>query len=234
VEDLRFPGCEPSRAAALRWLPADGRQGWALVKQLCGEDFLRQVHAPLATVLSWGPDPDRRQDSAAVAALALSEALMLPSDPTWASPLREARLLVPVFAPVRDWYAPDSYPATLPPDADEAGVAPLAVSVSRLRLAALPPTTAASEAAVMAALAARGQPVPAAAWTHVGVAGLVALEAAAAGRQDLLLPVLDAAVSGPSASDRIAALFAALRLAPVSRWPPAHPAVALAARVDGL
>ncbi|NOY27823.1 MAG: hypothetical protein GXP62_18320, partial [Oligoflexia bacterium] len=106
------------------------------------------------------------------------------------------------------------------------GPLPLSLAIARLRMAAQPPDDSYQRPARLAADVDRGRPLPDGVWSEPGVAGLLALEGAAAQRVDLLPTLLDLAVDGPSPGDRIAALFAAQRLADVRDWPADHPAVA--------
>ncbi len=96
----------------------------------------------------------------------------------------------------------------------------MSTSVSAERLARGGPGTidhGAPRGALAAAIR-RGEPVPPDTWSTAGLSGLAALEVARAGRTGDLDAVLELAVSGPTSSDRLAGLWAAMALAPPERW----------------
>lgn len=99
-------------------------------------------------------------------------------------------------------------PGTLPPSAS------LDADLSALRGA-----DAVTPAGRALREARRGQLAPEV-WAEPGLCGLAALELGRTGRSEALPSLLEAAAQGPSATDRLMALYAATRLAPPERWPP--------------
>jgi hypothetical protein len=82
-----------------------------------------------------------------------------------------------------------------------------------------PTAEPATELGALVAAIRRGTEPPAVTWEQTGFCGMAALELARAGRKDQLDALLHASVHGPSAMDRLAALYAAALLVPADRWP---------------
>lgn len=193
--------CRSASADAAAWPPAEGAQAWDVVEQW-GTDRARSAwYDVLDLALVWGPDPQARAGSDEIEDAALLRALRLDAGPIHGE------------APARSARTP--------------------LSVELARAALLPSFVHPRDRGAVELVGSlrRGDDLPERSWHEVGTSGLLALEAGAAGRVDLLPTLLAVAVEGPSPADRLAALYAALRLSPVSEWPVDDPATARAAAV---
>lgn len=209
-------------AALLSFPPAEPASGRALTAALGPERLLDARHlAPLVVAWYAGVAP-ASLDRPTALLLAASTARVLGSE-------EGVRYSVSGFAE-QSLAGLESLRAALearcgdcapPPGALPTAELPLPPSLRGERVArsASPQATADSELGQLVASVRRGGQVPAETWQRAGFCGMAALELARAGRVEALDSLLEAAVSGPTAMDRIAALHAAMSLEEPDTWP---------------
>ncbi len=219
---LEDPRCAPLRGELLSFPPPDPETGRALVA-LLGPEQLQDV--PQLGVLGVTWFADQPLDGASQAELsmrALGEARCLGSF---------AGLVVDgEGAALRALAALDRYRQAAAEGCEDCSMEPgplpgagpgfrLPPSIQGERLArSAHSQPAGALGALVGSVRAGGDP-PQAAWDQVGACGMAALELARVGRRAELSRMLNAAVDGPSATDRLAALYAASILEDPERWP---------------
>ena len=205
--------CPDVLAAALEVPPPDAARGYALV-QAIGAPAFRAGRDPGERALhlvGWGPPPLPTVETLQAWAVATATMLGGSGDGTASvAGLEQVRRQLLALCG-------DCAPATgdiQPPDP----LASAALDGERLARQADPDLESASPLAQVVARVRRQEPLPPEVWQTPGLCGMAALELARAGRG--LDEILDAAVHGPTESDRLAALHAALRLADPESWEP--------------
>lgn len=200
IDRLRTPGCEGVRRAAVFfpgpdagladfWFEGPGyRDAWAFEQPVTDRASAR-VRASAIAALLGSPALDRPPKAWAEQALAGQTALR----EAWAPDL-EPTAFVPMTAPQRDVLVPRLAERAARSGSVEPGMPRLAELAARVRMGETPDV--------------RDEP---------GAAGLVALELGRMGRVDALETVEAIAVHGPSATDRLAGLYARQRLQSDSR-----------------
>ncbi len=207
--------------------PTRPDQGRALVQALGSERLLDARHlAPL--IVAWYAGRDLASlDDAELALLAASTARLLGSDE--GADTSTADFTVQSLAGLsrfRDALAARCPgcappPSVLPPIGTPAGIPP-SIQGERIARSSVPEGESSGTLGSLVGAIRRGQAVSPYVWDRTGACGMAALELARAGQGDQLEPILRAAVHGPTAMDRLAALHAAMRLAPPSDWPPSE------------
>lgn len=96
---------------------------------------------------------------------------------------------------------------------------PVHLETSRLTRARRPDQETGSPRAHRMSRIRRESPVPEETWTTPGTAGMASLELAMSEGEDALPRLLRVAEAGPTPTDRLAALYAALQAAPMETWP---------------
>jgi hypothetical protein len=208
----------------LAFPPPDSAAGRALVAALGPERLLdaRQL-APLVVAWYAGVDP-AALDEPTLLLLAASTARVLGSEEgATHSASGFARASLAGLEPLRaalEARCGACAPAPGPlPAAQLPGGLPPSIQGERMARSADPEAVPREPLGALVGSLRQGGQAPPAAWEQPGHAGMAALELGRAGRTEALDRLLEAAVSGPSALDRLAALHAALWLVQPESWP---------------
>ncbi|MFH1465423.1 MAG: hypothetical protein ABIO70_13630 [Pseudomonadota bacterium] len=222
---LHEPACSLIEADLITNPPADPEWGRLLVAAV-GPDRLLGVAQVAPLVVLWFADQDPATlDEPTLLLLAESTARLLGADVTGTHEgrienatraLAGQEALRAALEARCGACAPT--PAALPGPSDP-GRLPASVEGEHLARSGAPTRESTSELGAMVGIIRRGGEPPADAWERVGFCGMAALELARARRVDQLEALLHAAVHGPAAMDRLAALYAAAALRPPSTWP---------------
>jgi hypothetical protein len=220
------PSCSGIWATMLRFLPSEADTGFALIEQAGAEAMLENGErtARALYVVAWGSAGlDRSEEGLGALALATAHLLGSPANRREAlagiEELRDAMNrtcgCAPPAGPLRHSMGP---------------VAGLTRGAERVVRAPVPDHDPNPLLSPMIAVRS-GDAIQSAWWDEPGIAGMLALELGRAGRTDQLAALVEASVSGPTGADRMAALWAARRVAPVDEW--AHPEAQARARAIG-
>jgi hypothetical protein len=216
--------CRDLEAELLSFPPADPEAGRALIEAVGIEPLLGAPQlAPL--VIAWYSGVDKSQlDEPTLRLLALAtsralgsfEGLAVEGGTASQAALAGLEPLRSELAGRCEGCAPEAAP--LPPPAPTTQLPP-SIQGERQARSAAPDREPVDELGALAGTIRRGGEPPAEVWNSVGACGLASLELARMGRIDLLDPILRAAIEGPSATDRMAALHAARTLVHPRGWP---------------
>jgi hypothetical protein len=229
-EDLT---CRPALMAALALPPMDRTRGFSLVSSLGSASFVRAPPGWEAIVVSWaahledGSDPTPIERDA-IEVLAVAQVAFLGSPRMVEEDSVDRRVDVSVRAQTRalrqlealgEFADPGAYP---PRAIAHPFTEPSVVLEAERSLRASVPFTPEHPLAHLVATIRRGETPEASTWWEPGAAGLGALELGRRGDWQDLPTLVTVAADGPSSSDRIAALYAALRVAgdaeSLARW----------------
>lgn len=218
--------CDAVWKAMTRFLPADADAGFKLVERVGAEALLEDGDRAARSLypVAWGSQGLQRSPEG-LAAVALGTATLL------GSPANRQEAIAGL-AKVRDAVnescrcAPPAGPLRRSPS-------PVAGASRNAERIVRSPITDHDPNPLIAPMVAvrRGEAIDPAWWQQPGVAGMLALELGRAGRTDQLDALVEASVTGPTGSDRMAALWAAGCVAPVEDWN--HPQAQERARAVG-
>lgn len=222
---LHEPACSPVEADLITNPPADPEQGRRLVAAV-GPDRLLGVAQVAPLVVLWFADQDPATlDEPTLLLLAESTARLLGADVagTHEGRVENATRALAGLETLRaglEARCGTCAPAPAPlPEPREPERLPASVEGEQLARSGAPTRESTSELGAMIGIIRQGGEPPAAAWERVGFCGMAALELARAGRVDQLDALLNGAIHGPAAMDRLAALYAAAALRPPGTWP---------------
>ncbi len=213
-------------AEALRYPPTKPEQGKALVAELGIEAWSQGPGGREALVVSWGSE-DLEGDAPLVLAASTASLLGFVSE---GRPRAHAEAALAAQEDLRVRYAPELAARAFPPSGPEDVAASSSLSAQRM-LRSGAPTADTSELGWLIVQVRRGEALDPSVWSTPGACGMAALELGRRGNAGDLDLLLRASIEGPTATDRLAALYAARRLAPVSSWPEG-PARERAARLE--
>jgi hypothetical protein len=217
-------GADPGEGSLLARPPVDPEDGRALVARLGPERLVGSPElAPLVVAWYAGVDP-AGLDRETLSLVAVSTARLLGArDDPRRSPAELAEEALAGLELVRgalERRCGDCAPApgALPPVSPDVGES-AAIQGERIARAASPELEQASELGSLVGDIRRGEPVPDRVWERAGFCGMAALELGRAGDEGALPALLRAAEDGPTAMDRLAALYGAASLVDAASWP---------------
>lgn len=213
--------------AWLSYPPTRSAQGKTLLAEVGVEGWARGPGGREALVVSWGAE-GLEGEAPWVMAASTASLLGFRAD---GDPRSHADRALAAQEALREIYAPDLEAKAFPPVGPADVAASSSLSAQRMLRSGVETQDSAALGGLIAAVR-RGEDLAPSVWSTPGHCGMAALELGRRGRVEDLEILLRASIEGPTATDRLASLYAARRLAPVSQWPPG-PARERALRVEG-